>query len=250
MLPSSSRLVGATLLALAATCPAAQAGTADDAPDAGLPARLSDERTLTRWTTALARTEVRRGPSRATRAITRLRFVTEDRLPEVYVALEQVVGADGRPWIRIRVPMRPNGTTGWVPRSALNAFRISRSYLRVNRRAQTATLYRGQRVVWRSRVGVGKRGTPTPAGRFYVRERIRNLAGNPLYGPVAFGTSAYSRLSDWPGGGVVGIHGTNQPQLLPGRVSHGCVRVPNRAILRLARLLPIGTPVHITGRGS
>ena len=52
-------------------------------------------------------------------------------------------------------------------------------------------------------------------------------------------------LSDWPGGGVVGIHGTNQPQLLPGRVSHGCVRVPNAAIRRLARLMPIGTPVRI-----
>jgi lipoprotein-anchoring transpeptidase ErfK/SrfK len=61
----------------------------------------------------------------------------------------------------------------------------------------------------------------------------------------AFGTSAYSVLSDWPGGGVVGIHGTNQPGLLPGRVSHGCIRVPNAKIARLARLMPIGTPVRI-----
>jgi lipoprotein-anchoring transpeptidase ErfK/SrfK len=94
-------------------------------------------------------------------------------------------------------------------------------------------------------VGVGKPGTPTPAGHFYVRERIPNLAGSPVYGPMAFGTSAYSRLSDWPGGGVIGIHGTDEPQLLPGAVSHGCVRVPNRAIRRLARLLTVGTPVRI-----
>jgi lipoprotein-anchoring transpeptidase ErfK/SrfK len=67
-----------------------------------------------------------------------------------------------------------------------------------------------------------------------------------LYGPIAFGTSAYSRLSDWPGGGVIGIHGTDQPGLIPGRVSHGCVRVPNRAIRRLARLVGVGTPVLIT----
>ena len=85
-----------------------------------------------------------------------------------------------------------------------------------------------------------------PAGHFYVRERIRNLAGSPLYGPIAFGTSAYSRLSDWPGGGVIGIHGTNEPQLIPGRPSHGCVRVPNPAVRRLARLLQIGTPVRIS----
>ena len=66
-----------------------------------------------------------------------------------------------------------------------------------------------------------------------------------VYGLWAFGTSAYSVLSDWPGGGVVGIHGTNEPQRIPGRPSHGCVRVPNRAISRLARIMPVGTPVRI-----
>ena len=67
-----------------------------------------------------------------------------------------------------------------------------------------------------------------------------------MYGPWAFGTSAYSdTLTDWPGGGVVGIHGTNQPQLIPGRPSHGCVRVPNPKIRRLAELMPIGTPIRI-----
>jgi lipoprotein-anchoring transpeptidase ErfK/SrfK len=92
---------------------------------------------------------------------------------------------------------------------------------------------------------VGAPGTPTPAGRFYIREKLRSLEGGTIYGPLAFGTSAYSRLSDWPRGGVVGIHGTNQPQLIPGRPSHGCVRVRNRAILRLGRLMPLGTPVRI-----
>ena len=92
---------------------------------------------------------------------------------------------------------------------------------------------------------MGAPGAPTPAGRVYIRERIRNLGGRAIYGPIAFGTSAYSRLSDWPGGGVIGIHGTNQPWLIPGRVSHGCVRVPNWAVKRLAGLLKIGTPLKI-----
>jgi lipoprotein-anchoring transpeptidase ErfK/SrfK len=52
-------------------------------------------------------------------------------------------------------------------------------------------------------------------------------------------------LSDWPGGGVIGIHGTNEPGLIPGHPSHGCVRVPNDAVRRLARLMPLGTPVRI-----
>ena len=114
----------------------------------------------------------------------------------------------------------------------------------VDRRALRATLYSAARVIWRSPVGVGKPSTPTPAGRFWVREKFRSI-GSPVYGPFAIGTSAYSRLSDWPGGGVVGIHGTNQPSLIPGRPSHGCVRVPNAAVRRLYRLLPVGTPIHI-----
>jgi hypothetical protein len=210
--------------------------------------RLSDEHGTTRWSTALTRAVAHRGPDAHSARVGGLRFYTEDLLPEVYVALEQARGADDREWVRVRLPMRPNGTTGWVRRSALGPWHVNHSLLHVDRRARTAVLVKRGRVVWRSRVGVGKPGTPTPTGHFYVRERIPNLAGSPLYGPIAFGTSAYSRLSDWPGGGVIGVHGTDQPQLIPGRVSHGCVRVPNRAVRRLARLLTIGTPVRIADR--
>jgi lipoprotein-anchoring transpeptidase ErfK/SrfK len=139
--------------------------------------------------------------------------------------------------------MRPNGRTGWVRRESLGDFHRVRTHLRINRRTLRATLYKRGRRIWSSPVGVGAPSTPTPRGRFYIREKLTGFGG--VYGPLAFGTSAYSRLSDWPGGGVIGIHGTNQPGLIPGRPSHGCVRVPNAAILRLARLMPIGTPVRI-----
>jgi lipoprotein-anchoring transpeptidase ErfK/SrfK len=67
-----------------------------------------------------------------------------------------------------------------------------------------------------------------------------------MYGPLAFGTSAHSAvLTDWPGGGVIGIHGTNEPGLLPGRVSHGCIRLRNRDVVRLGRRLKLGTPITI-----
>jgi lipoprotein-anchoring transpeptidase ErfK/SrfK len=69
---------------------------------------------------------------------------------------------------------------------------------------------------------------------------------SPFYGPLAFGTSARSSvLTDWPGGGFIGIHGTDAPELIPGRVSHGCIRLRNDDILRLGRLMPVGTPVTI-----
>jgi lipoprotein-anchoring transpeptidase ErfK/SrfK len=94
-------------------------------------------------------------------------------------------------------------------------------------------------------VGIGAPGSPTPAGKFTVRSRLTRYA-SPFYGPVAFGTTARSAvLTDWPGGGYIGIHGTNAPELLPGRVSHGCIRLRNRDIVRLAALMPVGTPVTI-----
>jgi hypothetical protein len=207
--------------------------------------RLSDERTLSRWAHALRRAKVRRRPDAESRSVARLRYDTEDGLPEVYLALRRYVDADGRHWIELRLPMRPNGRTGWVRRESLGDLHRVRTFLRVDRRRLRATLYKRGKRIWSARVGVGKPGTETPAGRFYVRERLRVRERGSLYGPLAFGTSAYSRLSDWPGGGVIGIHGTNEPQLIPGRPSHGCIRVRNRAIKRLGRLLPIGTPIRI-----
>jgi hypothetical protein len=206
--------------------------------------RLSDEKTLTRFALANRRVTARRAPAENGRPIEKLHWYTEDFFDEIYIVLESR-RVNGITWVRVRLPGRPNGRTGWVPRWGLRPFRIVRTRLEVDRRTMRARLYDQGRVVWRSRVGVGAPGTPTPAGRFWIRERAHfGSAGGP-YGPVAFGTSAYSVLSDWPRGGVVGIHGTNAPQLIPGRPSHGCIRVPNRKILQLAKKLPLGTPVII-----
>ena len=101
------------------------------------------------------------------------------------------------------------------------------------------------RPVLRAPVGVGTAATPTPTGDFYVRNRLTRYR-SPAYGPVAFGTSARSPdATDWPAGGFVGIHGTDRPDLVPGRVSHGCIRFRNADILVLARRMPVGTPVTI-----
>jgi hypothetical protein len=238
-------LIATAVLATAAS-PAAGEPLRQPGDDAPLgDERLSDERTLSRWAHPLRRWGIRRRPSHGSRRIGVLRLLTEDRYPEVYLALRSRRAADGRVWVEVRIPARPNGRTGWVPRAQLGSFNTVETALTIDRRRSRATLRRAGRRVWRAPIGHGAFGTATPRGRFYIRERIRNLTGDPLYGPWAFGTSAYSDLSDWPGGGVVGIHGTDQPWLIPGRPSHGCVRVRNRAIRRLARLMPIGTPVRI-----
>jgi hypothetical protein len=209
------------------------------------PERLSDEVRVTRFANAATRAIVRARPSAAAPQVGRLHLQTEDGPLEVYLVLESALDDAGRPWLHVGLPMRPNGRTGWVPADTVGPLRVVRTRLVVDRRALRATLFRDGRPIWSSRIGVGKSATPTPAGSFWVRELLHNLRGGGTYGPWAFGTSAYSVLSDWPGGGVVGIHGTDQPQLIPGHPSHGCIRVPNAKIRALARLMPIGTPVRI-----
>ena len=207
--------------------------------------RLSDELRITRYAGAVARASVYRVPSTSARRVARLRYLTEDGPFEVYPVLQSHVDSAARVWLRIRLPMRPSNRKGWVLRRNLGPLRGVRTMLRVNRRTLRATLYRDGRRVWSSAVGVGTAATPTPAGHFWIRSRLRGHRGNPVYGPYAFGTAAYSVLSDWPGGGVIGVHGTDRPDLIPGRPSHGCIRVPNAAITRLWRLMPVGTPVRI-----
>lgn len=206
---------------------------------------LSDERTKTRYANAVKRAPVFERRSAGSRVVGRLRFYNEDGSLETYLALARRSDEVGSTWVRIRLPARPNGGTGWVRVENLGPLFLVQTMLLVDRRALRATLFRRGAAIWTSRIGVGAASTPTPAGRFWIRSRLRNLGGGTVYGPWAFGTAAYSVLSDWPGGGVIGIHGTDEPWLIPGRPSHGCIRVPNRKVRRLARLMPIGTPVRI-----
>jgi L,D-transpeptidase-like protein len=227
-----------SVAALLVVCGASSAGATP-----GVTQVLSNEVTFARWARPLDTAPIRRNPSTSSRVVTRLHFMTEDLQPETYLALaERTVGSVD--WVRIRIPMRPNGRTGWVRRTDLGAFHLVTTRIVVNEATLRATLYRSGHRVWRSIIGVGMPGADTPKGHFWVREKLTGYA-SPAYGPVALGTSDYSRLSEWPHGGVVGIHGTNEPQLLPGRVSHGCIRVPNAAMLRLARLAKVGTPILI-----
>jgi L,D-transpeptidase-like protein len=223
------------------TAQPARAGTVD------LPGsvRLSNERTFTRWAYAARPLAIRETPKSTAPSIGSVALATEEGLRNVYVLLDGWTDPAGQPWLRIRVPTRPAPAIGWVEAPAFGSPHLVRTQLIVDRRGLRATLYRAGHRVWRSPVGVGKAKTPTPAGHFWIRERLHSADPAGPYGPWAFGTSAYSRLSDWPGGGVIGIHGTDQPDLIPGRPSHGCIRVPNAAIRRLAHLMPIGTPLRI-----
>jgi hypothetical protein len=193
------------------------------------------------------RVVARARPRASARAITRLRLTTQDGTDELVGVLARRVDAAGRSWLRVRLPIRPNNTTGWVPEGALGPLHRVRTWLRIDTSRFRISLVRGGRVVFRAQIGVGQPQWPTPRGEYYIRSRLSGYgAAGSFYGPVAFGTSAHSdKLTDWPAGGIVGIHGTSLPALIPGRISHGCVRLRNPDILRLDRLMPVGTPVTI-----
>jgi len=196
------------------------------------------------WAHTAVSIPVHGAPSTSSPVVASLHSKTEDGFSEVYLVFARRVMADGRTWVKIALPMRPNGTTGWVVRGALGKIQRVRSWLVIDRTKLRARFYDHGRPIWSARVGIGKPSTPTPTGLYWIREQFE-LKNQPFYGPYAFGTSAYATVSDWPGGGVVGLHGTNLPQLVPGRPSHGCVRFHNKDILWLAYHMPVGTPVSI-----
>ena len=160
------------------------------------------------------------------------------------LVLARTTDSDDQVWLQVRLPIRPNGTTGWVQESALSELQpvdhLAEDHhqdLQGDRDQERQDACSARRSASASRSG------PRRKGQFYVRAKLTGYK-DPVYGPLAFVTSATSdTLTDWPGGGIVGVHGTNQPGLIPGRISHGCVRMKNADILKLNKLIGVGTPI-------
>jgi lipoprotein-anchoring transpeptidase ErfK/SrfK len=187
----------------------------------------------------------RQAPDPEARLVRKLHQFRGDYRVQIVLATGHAVGADGRTWFHINLPMRPNGTTGWIPAGTV-ALRPMHSRIVVHRARKVIEVFRGARRALTAKVAVGAPGRETPLGEFYVTARFH--PDDPFLGVFALETSAYSRLTEWPGGGVVGIHGTSKPWLLGQAVSHGCVRVSNATALQLKRLAPLGTPISIVAR--
>lgn len=176
-----------------------------------------------------------RGPSR------RYANPTPQRTPLVFLVRARVGG-----WLRVMLPSRPNGSEGWIRAGGVELRSDPFSVL-VDLRSRRLVAREAGRVLLEVPVGVGRAATPTPSGLYYVTELLRQPDPHGLYGPWAFALSAHSSvLSHFGGGdGQVGIHGTDEPLGIGHSVSHGCIRLRNRVIERLAAILPLGTPVRI-----
>jgi len=189
------------------------------------------------------RVGVRTAPNLRAPFVARLDEFGEDYRPRAVLAVAARRDASGRAlWYRVSIPGRPNGRSGWVPAASIRVGPVDRWLVVFRAERRFEFVLRG-RVVRSGPVAVGAPGMETPLGLFYVQAKFR--PSEPVLGAYAFQTSGYSKLSDWPGGGVVGVHGTNTPQLIGQAVSHGCVRLRNVDIEFLRSVVRVGTPIKI-----
>jgi lipoprotein-anchoring transpeptidase ErfK/SrfK len=177
----------------------------------------------------------------ASKPFLRLSNPNADGVRLVFLVKQRVAG-----WEQVRLPIRPNGSTGWVRDASvnlvLNPYRVA-----VSLSAHRITVWNDNHVIRQEPAGVGRSVLPTPIGVYYIVELLKEDPRGP-YGPYAFGLSAFSNvLFNFGGGpGQIGLHGTDDPGALGTNVSHGCIRISNTGIAKLARLLPLGTEVRIT----
>jgi lipoprotein-anchoring transpeptidase ErfK/SrfK len=202
---------------------------------------------------------VRKAPSASSSVIARLsEFRPQDYRPRAILAIGSKMAepAKRKPgsatkvttpttpaWYKIAVPGRPNGRTGWVKAKDV-LIRPMPWQVVVFRGSRVLQLWKDKQLVYTNKVAVGRPGMETPLGLYYVTVRFKPIK-EPFLGAFAFETSAYSKLSDWPGGGVVGLHGWNDPSVLGKAVSHGCIRVSNATAAFLRDRIPVGTPIRV-----
>ncbi len=156
-----------------------------------------------------------------------------------------LVEASEGAWLRVKLPMRPNGSVGWIDASTVTIASLNYS-LEVSTAERTVTLLQDNEPVQTFTAAVGTGDTPTPVGSYYLTELLAPT--NHGYGPYAYGISAFSDVLNSFGGGVgqIGMHGTDDSGSIGEAASHGCIRLSNDDITYLAGILPLGTPITIT----
>jgi len=160
------------------------------------------------------------------------------------VFLVETGPADG--WVEVSLPIRPNGSTGWVRAGALELTVLDYAIF-VDLSDRRLRLEQGDETVLETEVAVGSPHNPTPTGNYFVTDIVQLADPGGPWGPFALGLSAFSdTITEFNGGdGIIGIHGTNRPASIGEPVSLGCVRVPNEIAAELAELVKLGTPVEI-----
>lgn len=193
----------------------------------------------------------RAGPGEEFEKIASFEKFNDQGAPQVFLLEPHETDAQGllpedSSWVKALLPLRPNGTTGYLAVEDL-VVRHTPYRLVVDTAAFRLKVFEGDSLIMKVPVGIGTGRTPTPIGDFFLASLLEPPDPSTVYGTYAYGLSGYSEtLLDWKGGGVIGLHGTNDPSSIGNAVSHGCIRMRNRDIEKLVPLLPLGTPIKIT----
>jgi lipoprotein-anchoring transpeptidase ErfK/SrfK len=194
-------------------------------------------------TTAVEDLDVFETPNELAGVVTTLSDTTDYGLVRTLLVLR----SDGD-WHEVLLPIRPNGSTGWV-RAADVTLSTTSYRIEVSLSERTVTLFDNGTEVLHVEAAIGTDATPTPPGTYYVTDPVdlRDRPGTG-YGAFALGISGFSDvlLSFAGGPGQLALHGTTNPADLGEAVSNGCVRVLDDVIVQIAEIVPLGTPVIVS----
>lgn len=199
-----------------------------------------------RWVVgkATAPVVVRRRPSAAAPVKARLGLRNQNGYPTL-VLVDRVRQVGDATWYLVYVAMRPNGSKGWVREGSL-AFYTTSAKIVIDLSQRTLRTYRRGELKGEYPVAVGKPGLETPTGFFFINQKLKPPRPGGPYGVLAIGISAFQpKLPGWVQGGPVAIHGTNEPWLIGKAISHGCVRMRNKDVLAVDKVVPAGSPVVV-----
>ncbi|CAB4346018.1 MAG: L,D-transpeptidase family protein [Actinobacteria bacterium] len=149
-------------------------------------------------------------------------------------------------WMKVLITARPNHTTGWIKADDVT-IAATDYHMELDLSTFHLKVFQGANVFVETDVVIGKDSTPTPIGRFFVTEKIKNSSDTGVYGAWILPTNGYSEVLETFDNGLpqVAFHGTNQPELVRTKSSNGCVRIPNDVVITIAGAIPAGTPIDI-----
>jgi len=169
---------------------------------------------------------------------------THEGFPLVVGVLDQ--SEDGA-WLQVRLPMRPNGSVGWIRTTDVEVLPIP-NRIQVQLSTNTLRVYEGDsdHVLFETSVATGRPNTPTPTGEFFI-DIVNPLGHDRVYGWGQLSVAGFSDVLQSFGGGIgqIAIHGWNNDSVMGTSASNGCVRMRNVDVAQVAALAPLGTPVSI-----
>ncbi len=170
---------------------------------------------------------------------------TEFGGPRHFAVIDQLISTDGTGWLQVQVPVRPNGSVGWIRASDVTVAPVT-TRMEIDLSDRSVIVWDGDEVVLDTTGAIGAERTPTPTGSFYIRDQFP-WDPESVYGPWVFALSSYSEVIDQINGGdaVVAIHGTRNNSVLGDAVSLGCIRLDNDVLTQLASIVEPGTPVEV-----